>query len=104
MCVGFLCVCVCVCVITPATVANLDELEDVLGAAHIPLLQPHHLHLLLPILKHTQLRLPVEQVKHLQCTHTHGHTHPDKHAHTHTDIQIHTRKYIHTQIHTHTHT
>lgn len=35
----------------PAAVSHFDEFEDVLCAFHLPLLQPHHLHLLLPVLQ-----------------------------------------------------
>ena len=51
---------------SPAAVAQLYELEDVLGTADILLLEPHHLHLLPAVLQHTQLGLVVQQVEHLQ--------------------------------------
>ncbi len=52
--------------VVPAAVAHLDEFEHVLGAFDLSLLQPDHLNLLLPVFKNTQLRLPVQEVKHLQ--------------------------------------
>lgn len=50
----------------PAAVSHFDELEDILGAFDLPLLQPDHLHLLLAILQDAELRFAVKQVKHLQ--------------------------------------
>lgn len=44
----------------PATVSHFDKFEDVLCALHLPLLQPHHLHLLLPILQDPQFSFAVQ--------------------------------------------
>ena len=49
-------------------VSVLDQPEDVLDAADLLLLESDHLHLLLGVLQHTQLLLPVQQVKHLTDT------------------------------------
>lgn len=37
--------------VLPAAVSHFDELEDILRAFHLPLLQPDHLHLLLAVLQ-----------------------------------------------------
>lgn len=50
----------------PAAVPHFDELEDVLGALDLLLLQPDHLHLLLAVLQDAELRFAVQQVEHLQ--------------------------------------
>ena len=52
----------------------------------LPLLQPHHLHL----------------VSH--HTHTHMHTHTHTHVHTLTHTRMHTHTHVHTCTHSHTHT
>ena len=46
-------------------VAVSDQLQHVLHAVHLALSQPHHHHLLLPVLQHPQLALPGQQVEHL---------------------------------------
>lgn len=46
-------------VLSPAAVSHFDELQDVLGAFDLLLLQAHHLHLLLPILQHPQFSFAV---------------------------------------------
>lgn len=51
---------------SPAAVSHFDELENVLGAFDLPLLQPNHLHLLLAVLQDSELSFAVQQVKHLQ--------------------------------------
>lgn len=56
--------------LSPAAVAHFYEFEDVLGAMNLSFLQSYDLHLLLTVLQNSQLRLPVQQVKHL---HTHNH-------------------------------
>lgn len=50
----------------PAAVSHFNELEDVLRAFDLPLLQPDHLHLLLAVLQDAELRFAVKQIKHLE--------------------------------------
>lgn len=45
--------------LSPAAVSHFDELQDVLGAFDLLLLQAHHLHLLLPVLQHPQFSFAV---------------------------------------------
>lgn len=52
--------------VIPAAVSHFNEFQDILCALDLLLLQPHHLHLLFPVLQYPQLSFTIQQVKHLQ--------------------------------------
>lgn len=59
--------------LSPAAISHFYEFEDVLSAMNLSFLQSYNLHLLLAVLQNSQLRLSVQQVKHLHtcaCAHT----------------------------------